>query len=103
MAIPDFEKMTLEEIDEWNVAKKAEIRALQAEYDLSNEPRIRKVIEANLAEARKQITAAAEKEGISPDEMARRWLEDTGRADPGHNIQGALYLGIPVEELHLDR
>lgn len=99
MATPNFDAMTLEELDDWNVAKKAEIRALQAEYDSSNEVRARKVMEAHVAEARKQMGILADASGRSILEEAEFWqrrLDEGGST--GRWIQSNLVLGKPGRE-----
>lgn len=96
--MPDFDRMTLDEIDAWNVAKKRELLALQEEYRTSNDARHRKVLEALTAEAVKQVTAAAEASGRTIDEQVLYWLTDeaqsivNGIPDPGRRNQAQLVL-----------
>lgn len=91
---PNFDSMTLEEIDAWNVATKQQIRDLQAVYDSSNEARARKVMEAHVAEATKQMQILADKSGRTLTEEAEFWqrrLDDGGST--GRWIQSNLVLG----------
>ena len=90
--LPDFDAMTLDEIDAWNVAKKAELLAKQAEYRSSNEARHRKVYEWHVNEAISQLTKAAERDGRTLVAQAWYWLVEENAVDPGHRIQAGLYL-----------
>ena len=95
--MPDFESMTLDEIDAWNVAKKAEMAKLQQEYRASNAARHAKVQEAHLEEARRQMQLLADKSGRTLEEECEWWI---GRlvpenGDPGRWIQAGLVLGRP--------
>lgn len=102
VATPDFEAMTIEELAEYKLARKAEAdRIYDEEIRPANVIQDRKIVEAHVAEAHKQIDLRAAIEGISSDELALRWLGETVRgdspADPalGHNVQARLYFGLP--------
>lgn len=88
---PDFEAMTLDELDAWNQQVNDRIQHFRHLYRLSNEPRARKVAALHLEEATNQLTAAAKASGRSLRDQAWHWLNE-GAEDPGHRIQAGLWL-----------
>lgn len=70
---PDFEAMTLEELDEWNRQMKLKITALQAEYVKSNQPRRDKVAQLHYDEAVKQMQILADASGRTLQEEVEYW------------------------------
>ena len=90
----DFTGMTLDELEAWSLAKKADIARQRQEYHLAGETRRKLVNDWHYNEAVIQLTIAADKAGVSVYTMAQRWLVETNN-DPGHNVQARLYLGLP--------
>lgn len=88
----DFESMTLDQLIAWKTAKKQEILALKEEYRLTDSAYHRKVKEAHVEEAIKQIAAAAAASGRTPEQQAWYWLIHENAEDNGHRIQAALYI-----------
>ena len=91
-ALPNFDAMTLEEIEEWNIQQNAKIQTLRAEYRLSNPARAKRIAEQDLAEAVKWLTVAADASGRTMEAQAWYWLVDEMAADIGHRVQASLYL-----------
>lgn len=88
--LPDFNAMTIEKIDEWKVAHKQKIEALQEDYNVANAARIEKVQHEHEQEAIKQIIEHAEAEGKAPVALAKEWLSSD---QPGRQTQAELFLG----------
>lgn len=98
MTMPDFESMTIDEIDNWNMEKKAEILRLQEEYRQSTEPRQRKVNDMHREMAIAEMQKLADASGRSLQEEAEYWQGrlTTGNGttpDPGRWIQSNIVLG----------
>lgn len=98
MTTPDFNTMTIDEIDQWNADKKAEIIALQEEYNQSNEPRQRKVNDMHREMAIAEMQKLADASGRSLTEEAEYWqgrltMGNGTTPDPGRWIQSNIVLG----------
>lgn len=82
------------DIDELGLLKRSIKERAQAAIRAANAIQDEKIAELHLAEAHKQIAAAAAREGVPEDVIAQRWLTEQ-YADVGRNVQARLYLGLP--------
>lgn len=96
--MPDFDAMTIDEIDDWNAEKKSQILTLQEEYRQSNEPRQRKVAELHRDMAFVEMQKLADASGRTLVEEAEFWQGrlTTGNGttpDVGRWVQSNIVLG----------
>lgn len=87
----DIDAMGLEELTNYRAWYREQMREASNIIDATNSVYTQKVAELHLNEARAQVNKAAADDGITGDEMARRWLESD---QPGRRIQARLYLGL---------
>ena len=99
-ALPNFDAMTLEEIEEWNIQQNAKIQTLRAEYRLSNPARAKRIAEQDLAEAVKWLTVAADASGRTMEAQAWYWLVDEMAADIGPRVPASPLPPSPPKHKH---
>lgn len=97
-SIPDFDSMTIEEIEAWNKGIKEQITSLQDLYRQSNELLHRKVNQLHHDMAVSEMQKLADASGRSLTDEAEFWQGrlTTGNGttpDPGRWIQSNIVLG----------
>lgn len=104
MADPGFDSMMLEalvaldpevyDVDELALFKRQLKDRVMLAVRAANVVQDRKIAESHVAEARLRIHEAAEREGVTDEVIAQRWLTEQ-YADPGRMVQARLYYGMP--------
>lgn len=87
----NFEDMTVDELSAYKLGKRQEIDAIWSDVREAHGVQDKKIHQEHIDEAVKQVTIAAEREGKTPEEMARYWLANQ-YADPGKHINARRFL-----------
>lgn len=90
MALPDFSKMSLDELIAYKRELKEQQDAIRKDAKAAGIWYNRRVDEMHVAEAVKQVEAAAKHNGRTPVEQAHDWLQ---AGDDGHKLNAARFLG----------
>jgi hypothetical protein len=94
--MPDFESMTLEELEAHKLSLKRKIDEIHEEAREASEVQAEKIEESHREEARRQLQILADKNGRTLQQEAEYWEGRlTPNGDTGRWVQALLVLGRP--------